>query len=73
MLYFKYMKEDLDKILSFQKEKDWKQFHSPKNLALSLYIQAAEILEIFQWNIIIYFKAGLKVIAKMKEQQWIKN
>lgn len=44
------MKEDLDKILSFQKERDWKQFHSPKNLALSLSIEAAEILEIFQWT-----------------------
>ena len=44
------MEDDLKKILKFQKERDWKQFHSPKNLALSLSIEAAEILEIFQWT-----------------------
>jgi len=44
------MKIDLKKILKFQKERDWKQFHSPKNLAISLSIEAAEILEIFQWT-----------------------
>jgi len=44
------MQEDLDKILKFQKERDWKQFHSPKNLAISLSIEAAEILELFQWT-----------------------
>ena len=44
------MKDDLKKILKFQKDRDWKQFHSPKNLALSLSIEASEILEIFQWT-----------------------
>ena len=44
------MKDDLKKILKFQKDRDWTQFHSPKNLALSLSIEAAEILEIFQWT-----------------------
>lgn len=44
------MQEDLDKILKFQKERDWKQFHSPKNLAISLSIEATEILELFQWT-----------------------
>jgi NTP pyrophosphatase (non-canonical NTP hydrolase) len=44
------MQDDLDKILKFQQERDWKQFHSPKNLAISLSIEAAEILEIFQWT-----------------------
>lgn len=44
------MKKDLEKILNFQKEREWKQFHSPKNLAISLAIEASEILEIFQWT-----------------------
>jgi len=43
------MFEDVKKILEFQKERDWKQFHSPKNLAISLSIESSEILEIFQW------------------------
>ena len=44
------MKEDLDQILKFQLERDWKQFHSPKNLAISLALEAAEVLEVFQWS-----------------------
>lgn len=42
--------EDLKKILKFQSDRNWKQFHSPKNLAISLSIEASEILEIFQWT-----------------------
>lgn len=44
------MKDHLDKILLFQKERDWKQYHTPKNLAISLSLEAAEILELFQWT-----------------------
>jgi NTP pyrophosphatase (non-canonical NTP hydrolase) len=44
------MKDNLQKILQFQKERDWKQFHQPKNLAISLAIEVSEILEIFQWT-----------------------
>lgn len=44
------MQKDLEKILKFQKQRDWKQFHSPKNLAISLSLEASEILEIFQWT-----------------------
>ncbi len=44
------MKNNLQKILQFQQERDWKQFHQPKNLAISLAIEASEILEIFQWT-----------------------
>ena len=50
MVQFISMQEDLDKILKFQEERDWKQFHSPKNLAISLSIEASEILELFQWT-----------------------
>ena len=44
------MKADLKKILKFRDDRNWKKFHSPKNLALSLSIEASEILEIFQWT-----------------------
>lgn len=44
------MQSDLEKIIEFQKQRDWKQFHLPKNLAISLAIEASEILEIFQWT-----------------------
>lgn len=42
--------EHLRKALSeFAKERDWDQFHSPKNLAMALATEAGELLEIFQW------------------------
>lgn len=34
---------------SFAEERDWEQFHSPKNLSSALAVEAAELLEIFQW------------------------
>jgi dCTP diphosphatase len=39
-----------DKILAFRDARDWKQFHNPKDLALSLVLEAAEVLECFQWK-----------------------
>ncbi|MBF0459144.1 MAG: nucleotide pyrophosphohydrolase [Nitrospirae bacterium] len=33
----------------FSMERDWGQFHSPKNLAMALSVEAAEIVELFQW------------------------
>lgn len=37
-------------ILQFRRKRDWEQFHTPKNLAISLSVEAAELLEIFQWK-----------------------
>lgn len=34
----------------FAKERDWEQFHSPKNLSMALSVEAAELLEHFQWT-----------------------
>jgi NTP pyrophosphatase (non-canonical NTP hydrolase) len=43
--------EDLTKrIVDFRDERSWKQFHSPRNLAASISIEAAELLELFQWS-----------------------
>ena len=45
------MLDDLtDRIVAFRDERDWKQFHSPRNLAASICIEAAELLELFQWS-----------------------
>jgi NTP pyrophosphatase (non-canonical NTP hydrolase) len=38
-----------DAVEAFVAERDWAQFHSPKNLAMSVAIEAAEIMEHFQW------------------------
>ena len=38
-----------DKLRKFVAERDWDQFHSPKNLASALSVEAAELLEHFQW------------------------
>ena len=44
------MEELLDALRRFRDERDWVQFHSPKNLAMSVSIEAAELLERFQWH-----------------------
>jgi len=38
-----------DQLRTFTAERDWNQFHSPKNLAMALSVEAAELLEHFQW------------------------
>lgn len=47
------MSSDLQPLIQalrdFAKERDWEQFHSPKNLASALSVEAAELLEHFQW------------------------
>lgn len=40
----------INKILQFRDERDWKQFHNPKDLAISISLEAAELLEVFQWS-----------------------
>ncbi|MCX5806707.1 MAG: nucleotide pyrophosphohydrolase [Proteobacteria bacterium] len=44
------IKKVSEMLLKFRKERDWEQFHSPKNLAISISIEAAELLEHFQWQ-----------------------
>jgi dCTP diphosphatase len=43
------MEELREAIREFIKERDWEQFHSPKNLAMALSVEVAEIVEYFQW------------------------
>jgi NTP pyrophosphatase (non-canonical NTP hydrolase) len=44
---------DIEKMLNaqrkFSKDRDWDQFHTPKNLAIALNVEASELMEIFQW------------------------
>lgn len=43
--------EDVEgKVLSFRDKRDWAQFHNPKDLAISISIEASELLELFQWS-----------------------
>lgn len=38
------------RIVAFRDERDWQQFHNAKDLALSLSLEAAEVLELYQWK-----------------------
>ncbi|MFJ8244820.1 nucleotide pyrophosphohydrolase [Peribacillus asahii] len=40
----------IEEIVEFRDERDWKQFHNPKDLAISLSLEASELLENFQWK-----------------------
>lgn len=62
------MKKLTEKILKFRNDRDWKQFHTPKDLAISLSLEASEVLEHFQWKskeeIEKYIKTHKEHIAK---------
>ena len=38
------------KLREFSEERDWEQFHDPKNLSMALSVEVAELVEIFQWS-----------------------
>ena len=40
----------VQKLLAFRTERDWEQFHHPKDLAISVVLEASELLEEFQWK-----------------------
>lgn len=44
------IQEIKSKIAKFAKERDWFQYHNPKNLSMSIAIEASELMEIFQWS-----------------------
>ena len=45
----KISEETIDHVLKFTKDRDWTQFHNPKDLAISLSLEASELLALFQW------------------------
>lgn len=44
------MKSIIDKINKFRDDRDWRKFHNEKDLAISISIEASELLELFQWK-----------------------
>ena len=44
------MQELISKIVEFRESRNWKQFHNAKDLAISLSLEASELLELFQWK-----------------------
>lgn len=55
------MKHLQDKAIKFRDERGWKKYHNPKDLAISLSLEASELLENFQW------KSSKEAIAKNME------
>lgn len=55
----------MDRINQFRDERNWRQFHNEKDLALSISIEAAELLEIFQWKT---SEEALKDFEHLKEE-----
>lgn len=44
------LEEILDALLEFRNQRDWEQFHNPKDLALAINVEAGELLELFLWK-----------------------
>ena len=42
--------DTINEVLKFRDDRNWKQFHNPKDLAISINLEASELLEIFQWS-----------------------
>ena len=55
--------EIIQALLKFRNERDWEQFHNPKDLALAISIESAELLELFLWK-----NAEDANIEKVKEE-----
>lgn len=64
---------DLEKVKSklrkFSKDRDWEQYHNPKNLAMALSVEVAELVEIFQWS----NDGGLTEIKDPKKREKIEK
>ena len=44
------IKQIVDELLKFRDERDWSQFHNPKDLALAISVEAGELLELYLWK-----------------------
>ena len=58
--------DTIKQVLKFRDDRDWKQFHNPKDLAISISLEAAELLEAFQWSGADVSKEGKQ--EKIKEE-----
>ncbi len=57
------------KLRKFSKDRDWEKFHSPKNIAIALSVEASELLEIFQWS----KDGGFNEIKDLHKKKEIEN
>ena len=55
-------KETIDEVLKFRDDRNWKQFHNPKDLAISINLESAELLEVFQWS-------GADIVCESKKDK----
>lgn len=65
------IKELQEEYAEFIRKRDWEKFHQPKNIAMSISIEASELMELFQWkdNISIdKVKSDEKLMAKVREE-----
>lgn len=65
------MQEIKTKVLAFARERDWEQFHSPKNLSMAIAAEAAELMEHFLWQTPKQSEADVmepKLRAKIEEE-----
>lgn len=56
------IRETINQVLKFRDDRNWKQFHNPKDLAVSISLEAAELLEVFQWS-------GMDIECKEKQDK----
>ena len=59
-------KNSMQKIKTFRDDRDWRQFHNEKDLAISISLEASELLELFQWKTSEEVKASK--IERIKEE-----
>jgi NTP pyrophosphatase (non-canonical NTP hydrolase) len=57
------IKKLTEQVLAFTRDRDWDQFHNPKDLAIALSIEASELLEAFLWK-----KPEEAIVEKIKEE-----
>ena len=62
------IKELTEKIVAFRDARNWKQFHNPKDMAISISLEAAELLEVFQWTGSDTAADTDRKLAKVKEE-----
>lgn len=57
------IQEIIKELIQFRNERDWEQFHNPKDLALAVNVEAGELLELFLWK-----KPGDEPLQRVKEE-----
>ncbi len=62
------IKELTENVVAFRNARNWKQFHNPKDLAISISLEASELLEVFQWSGSDTEADTEKKIRKIKEE-----